>query len=243
MKNDLSTLAADMDKVLNSDENKDMFSNSSMLEKLAFKKVSEQEEVSEVEVALGLSLKKTAGCCECGEEKHHECKCECHDKKEASTLNSMIINGAKVKCINNNGGAKDKLTVGKSYEVIDEKKAQYSIKDDTGEVNDWTKHRFEKEASVRNPAREAFNALLKVSEDLESAGFERLAAASILLADKLITEAKAKSSKKSDKSEKSKGSEKSKSKGKKMDMKERMEKMRKMQKGKGKKDSKKSEKK
>lgn len=188
MKNDLSTLAADMDKVLNSNENKDMFSNSSMLEKLAFRKVSEQEEVSEIEVELDSSLKKTAGCCECGEEKHHECKCECHDKKE-------------------------------------EKKE-------------------EKKASVRNPAREAFNALLKVSEDLESAGFERLAAASILLADKLIVEAKAKSSKKTDKSEKSKGSEKSKSKGKKMDMKERMEKMRKMQKGKGKgKDSKKSEKK
>jgi len=186
MKQDLSnSIAAEMDKVLNSDENKEMFSNSSMLEKLAFRKVSEQDQVSEIEMELDPSLRKTAGCCECGEAKKHQCDCHCHKDTEKE----------------------------------------------------------EKKASVRNPAREAFNALLKVSEDLESAGFARLAAASILLADKLITEAKAKSSKKSDKSEKAKASEKSKSKGKKMDMKERMEKMRKMQKGKGKKDSKKSEKK
>jgi hypothetical protein len=185
MKQDLSnSIAAEMDKVLNSDENKEMFSNSSMLEKLAFKKVSEQDQVSEVEMELDSSLKKTAGCCECGEDKKHECDCHCHKDAEKE----------------------------------------------------------EKKASVRNPAREAFNALLKVSEDLESAGFERLAAASILLADKLITEAKAKSSKKSEKTkEPEKSKSKPKSKSKKMDMKERMEKMRKMQKGK--KDSKKSEKK
>lgn len=174
---DLSnTLATEMDKVLNSGENKELFSSSSMLEKLAFKKVSEQDEVSELETEL---LKKNASCCECGEEKKHECHCECH---------------------------KD-----------------------------------EKKASVRNPAREAFNALLRVSEDLETAGFERLAAASVMLAGKLMAEAKAKSSKKPEKS-KSKD-EKSKSKGKKMDMKERMEKMRKMQKGKGKKSDKKDDKK
>lgn len=185
MKQDLSnSIAAEMNQIMSSNENKEMFSTSSMLEKLAFRKVSEQDQVSEVEAELESSLTKTASCCECGEHKEHKCECVCHKDTEK-----------------------------------EDKKASY------------------------NPARAAFNALLKVSEDLESAGFERLAAASIMLADKLITEAKAKSSKKSDKKEKSKESDKSKSKSKKLDMKERMEKMRKMQKGKGKKDSKKSEKK
>lgn len=178
---DLSNiLAVEMDKALNSTENKELFSNSSMLEKLAFKKVSEQDQISEVEMELDPSLKKTAGhaeCCKCEEEKEAGCDCVCH-------------------------------------------------------------HKHDKKEATRNPAREAFDALLKVSEDLEAAGFERLAAASIMLADKLIAEAKAKSSKKSEK-----GSEKSKGSGKKMDMKERMKKMREMQKGKGKKEDKKSSKK
>lgn len=177
---DLSNiLAAEMDKVLNSDESKQMFSSSSMLEKLAFKKVSEQDAVTEVEMELDSSLKKTANCshCECKEDKASDCKCDCHNEHS---------------------------------------------------------HDHEKKAS--HPVVDAFNALLKVSEDLDNAGFPKLAAASIMLADKLYTEAKAKSSKKSEKSKSEKKSKedksKSKSKGKKMDMKERMKKMREMQKGK-----------
>jgi hypothetical protein len=157
MKQDLyNNIADEMDKVLNSAESKQLFSSSSMLEKLAFKKVSEEDQVSEVEIELDPSLKKTA-----------------------------------------------------------------SVK-------------------TANPVRDSFNALLKISEDLDNAGFERLAAASILLADKLVSEAKAKSSKKSDKKSDKKSKEE-KTKGKKMDVKERMKKMREMQKGKGKGKSKKED--
>lgn len=186
MRIDLSnTLAAEMDKVLNSEENKQMFSSSSMLEKLAFKKVSEEEQVTEVEMELDPSLRKTADChhCECKSDKKDGCKCDCHEASDSSK-------------------------------------------------------------SARNLVLDSFDSLLKISEDLDTAGFDKLAAASILLADRLFSEAKAKSSKKSDKKSDKKSKE-DKASGKKMDMKERMKKMREMQKGKGKKkdDDKKSSKK
>jgi hypothetical protein len=167
---DLSnSIASEMDKVLNSEENKQMFSSSAVLEKLAFSRVADEGKVSsELEVEVAEKLNKTASkheCCEC--EESDKCECKCHDKKSASVS-------------------------------------------------------------------ETVHALLKVSEDLETNGFEKLAALSIVLAEKLVVEAKAKSKSKSEKedskSEKSKS--KSKSKSKKMTMKERMEKMRKMQKGK-----------
>src|SRR5271165_322967 len=84
MKNvDLSnSIAADMDKVLNSDENKQLFSSASVLEKLAFKKVSEDDKSTEVEVELENALTKNASCCECSDKKDHSCKCDCHEKHE-----------------------------------------------------------------------------------------------------------------------------------------------------------------
>lgn len=161
-----NTIAADMDKALNSEENKQLFSSSSMIEKLAFKKVSEEDAITEVEAELDRSLTKTAGCkeCVCVSSKKGECKCDCHDDSSHS-----------------------------------------------------------KEAS-RNLVLESLNSLLKVSEDLDNAGFEKIAALSIVLADKLVSEAKAK---KSDKKSKEKSKSKSESKSKsKMDIKERMKKMR-----------------
>lgn len=178
MKNiDLSnSIAAEMDKTLNSEENKKLFSTASVLEKLAFKKVSEEDATTEVEIALESNLTKKASCCECSEEKDHACKCDCHEDKE-------------------------------------DKKAEASL-----------------EASV--------NTLLKVSEDLDTLGFGKLAAYSATLANHLIVEAKKAKDKKSDKKSDKKKSDK------KMDMKERMKKMREMQKGKkDKKDSKKEDKK
>lgn len=82
--------------------------------------------------------------------------------------------------------------------------------------------------------------LVQLSEDLDNNGFDRLAAVSLLLAEKLIVEAKAKKSKKSAPKSKSKSKPKSK-----VDMKERMKKMREMKGGKKKdpsKDSKKEDK-
>lgn len=159
-----------MDKALNSEENKQMFSSSAVLEKLAFSRVADEGKVqSELELEVAEKLTKTASkeeCCEC--EEGADCKCKCHDKKKSASVSETV------------------------------------------------------------------HALLKVSEDLETNGFEKLAALSIVLAEKLVVEAKAKSKSKTEKedskSEKSKS--KSKSKSKKMTMKERMEKMRKMQKGK-----------
>jgi hypothetical protein len=81
--------------------------------------------------------------------------------------------------------------------------------------------------------------LVQLSEDLDNNGFDRLAAVSLLLAEKLIVEAKAKKSKKSAPKSKPKS---------KVDMKDRMKKMREMKGGKkkdpskDKKDSKKEDK-
>ena len=177
---DLSNiLAAEMDKALNSEENKQMFSSSSVLEKLAFNRVADEGKLpSEVEEEMKKqSLQKTASTtCECPEK--HECGDEC--KCPAS---------------------------------CDCKKTKKS-------------------------ASEIVNALLKVSEDLENVGLAKLAALSIVLAEKVV-EAKKKSTEKKDDDKKS-----SKSKSKKMTMKERMEKMRKAKsKGKGKKEKSKSSKK
>lgn len=181
MKIDLSSaIAAEMDKALNSEENKQMFSSSSMLEKLAFKRVSEQDQQTEVELDLEVKLNKTASkkCSQCTCEKdctEGECSSKCDCKKDKETMDSKAS-------------------------------------------------RF-----VRT--------LVSLSDELDSAGFERLAAASIMLADRLVSEAKAKKSdKKSGEKSKSKSPEKTKAsdkdkasgKGKKMDMKERMKKMREM---------------
>lgn len=168
-----NTIAAEMNKAL--EDNKSLFSTSSMLEKLAFKKVSDENQVGEVEAEL--DLKKVANdtshtsekCCEC-DGKHnakHGCECDCHPSHSHKEANIIT------------------KTVG---------------------------------------------AFLKISEDLDTMGFDRLAAASILLADKLIAEAKVKSSPKSKSEDKSKSSTKSKSskETKKMDMKDRMKKMREM---------------
>ena len=86
-----------------------------------------------------------------------------------------------------------------------------------------------KEASVS--LEDTAGLLLEISNELEDQGMERLAAATIVLADNILKTAAAKK-------EKSKSKSKSSEKGKKkMTMKERMEKMRAMQgKGKGKKE-------
>lgn len=180
---DLSdSLAAEMDKVLNSEETKQMFSSSSVLEKLAFSRVADEGKVpSEIEDELAKQglLKTASSSCKCDKKHGSDEKCDC---------------------------PKD------------------------------CKCRGSKSAS------EIVSTLLKVSEDLEEAGFDKLAALSIVLTEKLVAQAKDKAKSKSESKSSKKDEKASKSKSsKKMTMKERMEKMRKMQKGKkGKKSSKKS---
>jgi hypothetical protein len=163
-----NTIALEMDRVLNDEKNQELFSNASVLEKLAFKKVSEEDKQTEVEAELENSLSKTAS----------------------------------------------------AEEVVEAPEASFTADD-------------------------CVDVLLQVSATLdEVGGFERLAAASAMLAEKLVVEAKAKNSKKdSKKSDKKddKKSKDSKKSDKKDNMKARMEKMRAM-KGKGKKDSKKDSK-
>jgi len=123
---------------------KKLFSTASMIEKLAFKRVSEEDVPGEVEKELALQKTASAEKCDCecktGHKEEH-CKCACHGEHKEE-------------------------------------------------------HKHEKKSTLR----EAFNSLLKVSETLDNAGFDKLAAASILLADKLIVEAKAKAKAKSEKS-------------------------------------------
>jgi len=168
---DLSnSIAADMDKVLNSEESKQMFSSSSVLEKLAFTRVADEGKLTS-EIEEELLTKTAASKCECTDKHGHEKHCDC--------------------------------------------------------PKDCSCHKTEKSSA------QIVNSLLKVSEELEGAGFEKLAALSIVLAERLVAEAKEKSkSKSSKKDEKASKSKSDKASKKKMTMKERMEKMRKMQKGK-----------
>lgn len=103
-------------------------------------------------------------------------------------------------------------------------------------------HEGSKKEASEVSLEDAASILLDISSELEEQGHERLAAASIVLADNIIKEA-AKKTDKSKSESKSKSSDKSKS-GKKLTMKERMEKMRNAQgKGKKSKDKTKSDKK
>ena len=163
MKIDFSnSLAADMDAAMT--ENKDMFSQAAVLEKLAFTRVADEDKVvSEIEIELQADL----------------------DKAEAETKSALT-----------------------------------------------------KKASAPS-LMDSVNALLKVSEDLDNAGFEKFAAASILLATRLVSVAKGKSESKTEKAKsKEKSKDKSKSSKKPMSKSERMKKLRDMKKGKGKKVSK-----
>jgi hypothetical protein len=185
-----NVLAEGMEKALNSDENKKLFSNASVLEKLAFKRVSEEDATTEIETELINSLSKTASC-KCNEPGHKDdCECDCHKETKKE-------------------------------------------------------HKHEKNVHEKTTASYMVDALLKISADLDEEGFDKLAAASLILADRIVVEAKAKKEKtksksKSKSSKEDKSKEKTKAKG---DVAERMKKMREMQGKKDKKDSKKSEKK
>jgi hypothetical protein len=168
MKTDFSSsLAADMDKALV--ENKDMFAQAAVLEKLAFTRVADEDKVvSEIEIEL-------------------------NEKADAELA-----------------------------------KTEAEVKPD-----------LTKKASAPS-VMDSVNALLKVSEDLDNAGFDKFAAASIMLATKLVEAAKGKSKSKSEsKSEKAKDKSKSKDKSKDkskssktMSKADRMKKLREMGKGK-----------
>ena len=161
-------IAAEMDRLLQSEDNKKAGGYSEQMQKLAFVRVADEDQIGEIEAAMLAAtepkkedlVQKLASekCCECNPANKHECKCTCHteNKKEASV----------------------KASINKVAVMVD--------------------------------------TLLVLSETLEDEGFEKLAAYSIVLADKLVSEAKAKKSKSKSKSksEKEKASEKAKAKAK-----------------------------
>jgi len=174
-----NVLASGMETAL--EQNKDLFSKSSVLEKLAFKKVSEEdaktEIESELEDKLASELPVKVASCKCNEPGHKDdCKCDCHK-----------------------------------------------------ETKKEHKHE-EKDVHEKTTASFMVDALIKISADLDAEGFDKLAAASLILADRIVVEAKAKKEKSKSKSKSSKedkkDSKKSKSKG---DVAARMKKMREMQ--------------
>lgn len=89
-------LAAEMERILNSDEHKEVFSTN--IEKLAFSRVSDEDKLtSEVEIDLLATAEEK--CCECSakESKSGSCVCDCHpkehkheEKKEASAVDTLL---------------------------------------------------------------------------------------------------------------------------------------------------------
>jgi len=155
-----NVLAEGMEAALNSDENKKLFSNASVLEKLAFKRVSEADAITEIEEEVAAKLPAKTASCKCNEPGHKDdCKCDCHKETEKE-------------------------------------------------------HKHEhKDEHEKTTASYMVDALLKISADLDEEGFDKLAAASLILADRIVVEAKAKK-------EKTKTKSKSKSKSSKEDKKD-----------------------
>lgn len=200
-------IAAGMDKVLNSEENKQLFSHSSMMEKLAFKRVADEDKPTEIEVEVQKTMDNdlnkeaqvspnSAKCAKCAGkyfmDKHPDaaCNCSCASAEEC-----------------------ERGCACHSSPAIEEP-SQIMPAPAPG-PSGWGKS-----SSVTTVVQD----LLKVSDALDTLGFDKLAAATILLTDKLIVEAKAKKDSKSAKKD-SKKDEKSKSKSK-MSQKDRMKKLR-----------------
>ena len=213
-------IAAGMEKVLNSDENKQLFSQSSMLEKLAFKRVADEDKPTEIEVevqkTMDDSLNKEAQltghtdkCTKCAGkyfmDKHPNAACNCACASPEECANGCTCH---------------------SSPAIMEPNAMLPAP--SPEPSGWGKA-----SSVTDVVQN----LLKVSDALDTLGFDKLAAATILLTDKLIVEAKAKKDSKSAKKDSKKDEKSSKSKSK-MSQKDRMKKLRDAKKKKSSKSSK-----
>jgi hypothetical protein len=119
MKNNNYDIASGMEAILKDPEYKSMFSSSAVLEKLAFKRVADEELPTEIEVELSAELMgeepleataaskckvcgcKTKGVCKCasGSCKGKEscgkgCSCECKNKKAGVEMDDMLIKSA-----------------------------------------------------------------------------------------------------------------------------------------------------
>jgi hypothetical protein len=220
MKTNETDIFADMEKNLIS--NKELFSKSDAIEKLAFKRVSEEEKTTEIEQLFADSvlepIKVVAA------DPNYKPEHPVAAKAECKACKGFFVRDA--------GGPQCACTCKSPMEC----KNNANCSCHTHPAKQVVDFKFSSDNAVQT--------LVSLSNDLDDNGFDKLAAATLLLADKIVAEAKAKTkskskSKKDEKSKsksKSKKDEKSKSKSK-MDVKERMKKMREMR------DKKKSEKK
>jgi hypothetical protein len=163
-------LASGMNAILQDTKFTSMFSNNSVLEKLAFKRVADENIPTEIEVELSEALSQEpleatanerASCLMCG-------------KKRPNWTEDMGV----CKCAKENGcdqmnGCKEGCDCGC--------KAKHAG------------------VEMDNLIKSAFNSLLSASSDLDEAGFEGLSANALILMNDLVVEAKAKKSKKDEK--------------------------------------------
>jgi len=163
-------LAASMDAIMRDEKHQKMFSTSSILEKLAFKRVADENKPSEIEVEITNALSKhedTSLEATAGDER---ADCVCCGKKRANWNESMGVCKCSSKGCSPVDGCKDDCDCGCST----------------------------KKAAVTSDSlvKSACDALLKVSADLDDAGFEQLSARALIFASNLVAEAKAKKTKK-----------------------------------------------
>jgi hypothetical protein len=168
--NNMYDIASGMDAILKDPEYKSMFSSSAVLEKLAFKRVADEELPTEIEVELSAelmdSLEATAA-----EENPRETCLLCMGKRAA---------GSTGVCKCSTGSCKGLKTCGAGCSCgCKAKSAGVSMSDTL--------------------IKSAFDSLMSASSDLEEAGFEMLSANALVLMNNLIVEAKEKKMSKEDK--------------------------------------------
>lgn len=172
--NNMYDIASGMDAILKDPEYKSMFSSSAVLEKLAFKRVADEELPTEIEVELTAELM--------GEEPLEATAAKEEENPKETCLLCMgkRAAGSTGICKCSTGSCKGMKTCGANCSCgCKAKKAGVSMSDTL--------------------IKSAFDSLMKASSDLEEAGFEALSANALILMNHLIVEAKAKKMSKEDK--------------------------------------------
>lgn len=202
------SIASEMDRILNSEESKQIFAPSKSLEKLAFVRVSDEDKSTEIAQELEVALDKTAQVAP-----HVPAAPAEQHKEECKACKGFYVRddgGPQCTCLSQGLTAQDCKA---NPECHCHKHPATPVVNPVGwQANDG-------QHTVASMVAE----LSKISERLDSAGFEKLATVSLMLADRIVVEAKAKAKGKSSKKSEKKDSKKS---PKKMTTKERMEKMR-----------------
>lgn len=170
-------IASAMSETLKDPEFQSIFSPSAVLEKLAFKRVADEDKPTEIENELMVQLAPEQLETTASEETDVKADCVACGKKRAGWNPSMGV----CKCTTQDGcspldGCKDGCSCGCKAKTA-------------GEI-------------MNDLIKSAFDSLLKASNSLEDAGFDKLATDTLILMNDLVVEAKAKKNKKDDKNDK-----------------------------------------